>query len=92
MEERKMPHNLVLEDKKRLSITQVADVDTFDEGRIVLFTDDDTVIVEGSDLHIQKLDVAGGELVIDGEIISICYSGRDGYKKGGKGFFKKMLK
>ena len=71
MEERKMPHNLVLEDKKRLSITQVADVDTFDEGRIVLFTDDDTVIVEGSDLHIQKLDVSGGELVIDGEIVSI---------------------
>lgn len=92
MEERIMPHNLVLENKSKLSITQVADVDTFDEGKIVLFTADDSIIVEGYDLHIQKLDVSGGELVIEGEVSSILYMGRDGGKRGGKGFFKKMLK
>jgi len=67
-------------------------VDTFDEEKVVLFTESDTVIVEGYDLHIQKLDVSGGELVIDGEIVSIRYMGRDGYGSKGKGFLKKMLK
>ncbi|MBE7049124.1 MAG: sporulation protein YabP [Ruminococcaceae bacterium] len=92
MEERKIPHNLILENKNRLSITQVADVDTFDEGKIVLFTADDTIIIEGYDLHIQKLDVLGGELSIEGEVVSILYTGREGSNRGSKGFFKKILK
>ena len=36
MEEKKSLHNLVLENKSKLHITQVTDVDTFDEGKIVL--------------------------------------------------------
>ncbi len=92
MEEKRMPHNLILENKNKLSISQVADVDTFDENKIVLFTDDDTVVVEGYDLHIQKLDVSGGELQITGEVMAISYTGRDGYDRKGKGFFKRMLK
>ncbi|MBQ4517518.1 MAG: sporulation protein YabP [Clostridia bacterium] len=91
MEEKKSLHNLVLENKSKLHITQVTDVDTFDEGKIVLYTEDDTMIVEGYDLHIEKLDVAGGDLVVGGEVVSIVYTGRGGYKKG-KGFFKRMLK
>lgn len=91
MEEKKGLHNLVLENRGKLHITQVTDVDTFDENKIVLYTEDDTVIVEGYDLHIEKLDVAGGELIVAGEIVSILYTGHDGYKKG-KGFFKRMLK
>ncbi len=92
MDDKKIPHSLTLDERRRLHITQVTDVDTFDEGRIVLFTAEDTLIIEGHDLHIQKLDVTGGELAIDGEIVSILYSGRDGYTKGGKGFWKKIMK
>ncbi len=92
MEEKKMPHTVLLENKHLLRITQVTDVDTFDEGKIVLFTEDDTMVIEGFDLHMQKLDVAGGELVIDGEITGMLYTGRDGHSSHGKGFFKKMFK
>ena len=91
MDEKRMPHNLMLEDRRRLRLTQVTDVDTFDEGKIVLFTETDTVLIEGYDLHIQKLDVSGGELSIEGEIVSIVYAGERGYSKG-KGFLKKMFK
>lgn len=91
MDEKRMPHNLMLEDRRRLRLTQVTDVDTFDEGKIVLFTESDTVLIEGYDLHIQKLDVSGGELSIEGEIVSIVYTGERGYGKG-KGFLKKMFK
>jgi len=92
MEEKKIPHTVLLENKRLLRITQVTDVDAFDEGKIVLFTEDDTMVIEGFDLHMQKLDVAGGELVIDGEITSMLYTGRDGSSSHGKGFFKKMFK
>lgn len=92
MDEKRMPHNVIMENKQKISVSQVEDVDTFDEGKIVLYTADDTMIIEGYDLHIQKLDVAGGEMVITGEIVSLMYTGRNGEKSGGKGFFKRMLK
>ncbi len=83
-------HNIVLENKEKLSVSGVADVDTFDEEKIVMFIHDDTLIVEGACLHIQKLDVSSGELIIEGEIYSIQYTGN--VSSGSKGFFKKMLK
>lgn len=85
-------HNLILENKEKLSITGVTDVDTFDEGKIILFTEDDTLVVEGEDLHIQKLDVANGEMIIEGRIYGVQYTGDGAAARSNKGFFKKMLK
>ena len=87
-----LPHNLVLENKQKMTVTGIVDVDTFDEGKIVLFIEDDTLIVEGEDLHIQKLDVASGELAIEGEIYGITYTGCAQGQHKSKGFFKKILK
>ena len=92
MQEYSLPHNMVLENKEKMSVTGVSDVDTFDENKIVLFIPDDTIIIEGEDLHIQKLDVASGELTIEGEIYSFCYTGSAHNGKASKGFFKKMLR
>ncbi len=84
-------HQITLENKERLSISGVVDVDTFDEGKIVLFTEDDTLIVEGESLHIQKLDVTNGQLLIEGCIYALEYTGGT-TGKSSKGFFKKMMK
>lgn len=90
--EQNIIHNLILENKNKLSVSGVADVDTFDEGKIVLFTADDTLIIEGEDLHIQKLDVSNGELIIEGIVYSMQYTGDRANHHTNKGFFKKMLK
>ncbi len=87
-----MPHSITLENKERMTVSAVQDVDTFNEGKIILYIADDTLIIEGDDLHIQKLDVASGELLIEGEIYGITYTGSDRQNRGSKGFFKKMLK
>ncbi len=92
MDDKALIHNLILEEKSKLSISGVVDVDTFDESKIILFTQDDTIEIEGVDLHIQKLSVADGEMIIEGEITAIIYTGRDGYGTKGKGFFKKVFK
>ena len=91
MEETKKSHNLTLKERNLLSITQVRDVDTFDEGKIVLYTEEESIEIEGENLHIQKLDVASGDLVIEGEIISIIYTDKN-YGGNKKGFFRNLLK
>lgn len=92
MENKTLPHSLILEEKAKLSISGVTDVDTFDETKIILFTEDDTLEVEGSDLHIQKLNVSDGEMLIEGEFDSIIYTGKEHYQAKGKGLFKRLIK
>lgn len=91
MEKQGVLHNIILENKEKLSVSGVTDVDTFNEQKITLFTEDDTLVIEGEDLHIIKLDVSNGELIIEGIIDSLSYLG-SGDSRGEKGFFRKILK
>ena len=70
----KLPHNLILEDRRALSVSGVADIDSFDEICVNLLTDMGQLSVKGSDLHINKLSVETGELIIEGDIHSLIYS------------------
>lgn len=95
MEERKIQKeqtcNLTLEGRKKLVISGVMDVDTFDEENVVLITTLGALCVKGGDLHINKLNVDTGELLMEGEIDCLEYS--DNYGGKGKGsFFSKMFK
>ena len=91
MEKQGILHNVILENKEKLSVSGVTDVDTFNEQKITLFTEDDTLVIEGEDLHIIKLDVSNGELIIEGLIDSLEYLG-NGDSRSEKGFFRKILK
>ena len=75
----KLPHNLILEDRRLLTITGVADIDSFDEQTVVLFTDVGELTVKGANLHINKLSVETGEVSIEGEVGLLAYAdGRRG--------------
>ncbi len=91
MEEKriKMPHNLVMEDRKTLSITGVCDVDSFDESTIIVFTDMGELTVRGFDLHIKNLNIEAGEVSLEGKISSLSYA--DNMAKTG-GFFSKVFR
>lgn len=84
-----LPHNLVLEDRKRLTLTGVSDVDSFDEQTIVAVTDMGEITVRGEDLHINRLSIEVGELFIEGEIQSLTYA--DVQAKA-TGFFSKVFR
>ena len=66
----KLPHNLILEDRRALSVSGVADIDSFDEQSVILFTDLGELTVKGFNLHINKLNVDTGELTLEGEVTS----------------------
>ncbi len=67
-------HKIVMESRRTLSISGVTDIDSFDEQVVAVFTDVGELIVRGSGLHIGKIDVDSGELMLDGEIESLEYT------------------
>ncbi len=70
----KVPHNIVLEDRRHLTVSGVSDVDSFDEQTVTVFTDLGELTIKGEDLHINRLSLEMGELVVDGEIAALAYS------------------
>ena len=91
MEERKikMPHSLVMEDRRVMSVTGVRDVDSFDESTVIVFTDLGELTVKGSGLHIKNLNTDAGEVSLEGEISSLSY---DDNAVRDSGFFSKIFR
>ena len=84
-----MPHQLILEEKSRLSLTGVTGILSFDEACAVVETTLGQLTVEGQHLHIQKSDVETGDLVMDGQVSALSYKP---LKKGSDGLLTRLLK
>ena len=77
-----LPHNIILEGRERLSISGVEDVESFDEETIVVHTAKGMLLIQGSDLHIEKLSLDGGDLAVEGMVRSLRYE-EETREKGG---------
>lgn len=92
LEEKKIistPHNLILENRNKMAITGISDVDSFDEQTIVVYTDFGELTIKGDNLHITKLSVETGELNIDGDVSSLNYANS---APKSTGFFNKVFR
>ena len=85
----KQVHNVILEDRKHLTVSGVTDVDSFDEESVVLFTGLGELTVHGFNLHVNRLSVETGEVIVDGDIVSLSY--RDELPKSG-GLFGRIFR
>lgn len=85
----KTPHSLILENRKTLNATGVSNVDSFDEQTVVAYTDLGELVIHGTNLHINKLNIDSGELTLDGEITSMTYSEN---RATTGGFFNRLFK
>ncbi|MGL5575299.1 MAG: sporulation protein YabP [Sarcina sp.] len=65
--------NLSLDDRKKLEITGVIEVISFDDRQINLNTNLGGLNITGDNLKVNKLDVQNGDVVITGCIITIVY-------------------
>ncbi len=85
-------HSILMENRERVTITGVQDVDSFDEASVLFVTDMGYIVLHGIDLHISKLNLEEGHLIVEGEIIGLEYN--DHERIGGKsgGFFKKLFR
>ncbi|MGN0446973.1 MAG: sporulation protein YabP [Acutalibacteraceae bacterium] len=68
-----LPHNVLLKDRSQLNISGVTDVDCFDEESVTVYTDIGELTVKGENLHINKLCLETGELLIEGKVSSLTY-------------------
>ena len=83
-------HNAILEDRQKLMLTGVTDVDRFDEKLVVLFTQLGELVIKGSDLHVNEMSLESGELTVEGDICSLTYGEKDSTKK--LGFLGKLFR
>ena len=85
-----MQHRLELDGRERLLVSGVEEVERFDEEEIVMSTTAGTLVVGGTDLHIGKLNLDGGELHVDGSIHTLLYEDQAG-GPGQGGFLRRLF-
>jgi sporulation protein YabP len=78
------PHTLTIDGRNRATITGVNDVDSFNEAMIVMNTSAGALTLVGSSLHISRLNLEDGQLLIEGQIDALEYDER-ARGKGGLG-------
>ena len=84
-----VPHHVVLEERKYLTVSGVEDVERFDENTIVLSTSRGAMTVTGENLHIEKLSLDGGDLKVEGDIEALVYEEE---RESSGGFFTRLLR
>ncbi len=87
----KAPHKVVIDSRERIIITGVDDVDSFNENEVIMLTNHGFITVTGEDLHISKLNLDEGQLVVTGVIQSIDYADHE-EQRAKKGVFNKMFR
>ncbi len=71
-----------------MELTGVEDVVSFDETGAVLRTTLGMLAVDGEELHVVKLDLAGGNVQIEGKVNGLIYSDGGSAKKAAKRLFR----
>ena len=84
---REMPHTVILEGREKLSISGVVDVQSFDEDQVLLETVRGMLVVRGQGLHVERLQLEAGELIVEGEVGCLEYD--DSVQPRG-GFFSRL--
>ncbi len=86
----KISHNVIMEGRKKLSVSAVEEVGAFDDASVTLKTGMGNLCIKGQNLRINKLSVETGDVDIEGVINSFAYKGEE--DSGEKGFFGKIFK
>lgn len=68
-----LPHKLVLNERKLLTVTGVTEVVSFDDAAVIAQTELGTLVVQGKNLQLKTLLPDGGQVTVEGEISSLVY-------------------
>ena len=82
--------SIELNDRKKLSLTGVTEVVSFEEDKILLTTTLGNLHIKGNDMKMNKLDVQNGDVIITGTIISISYIDKE-ITKNKESILKKLF-
>lgn len=85
-------HYISIENRSRVTITQVEDVDAFDEQTLWANLKEGGIEIRGEKLNIERLDLQLGELVVSGKICMLAYNDKGVKRHGFLGFGRKEKK
>lgn len=82
-------HTLSIEMRRRAVIHGVEELESFQEEQITVYTAGGLLTIEGEDLHIDRLNLEEGQLIVSGLIYGALYI-EDAEPKGG--LFSRLLR
>ena len=82
-----MPHELMLSERKKLTMTGALEVVSFEESFVVLKTALGTLTVLGENLQLKQLNPEGGNVAVEGEISALQYE----QSRSGGSWLRRML-
>ena len=81
-------HNAIIENRKKITLTGVKDVLSFDEETIALETCMGKLVVKGNGLHIINFNTETGDLTAEGRIHAHVYTAEE----KNEGFFARIFR
>lgn len=84
----RMPHCLTLEDRSKMKLCGVVEVESFDEEAVQLQTECGALTVLGTGMHIEALQLETGDLILSGKVNSFTYNDRS----SNRGFLGKLFR
>ena len=85
-------HKLVLNNRKTGLVTGVLDVLSFNLNEILLETEQGMLMVKGTDMHVNRLNLEKGEVDLAGNIDNISYSDIHSGVKAGENLLSKLFR
>lgn len=85
-------HNIIIEERRKISVSAVNEVKAFDENEIVMSVKGATLSIKGEGLSIEELSIETGEAVIKGDSIDSAVYSKIDRERSREGFFGRLLK
>ena len=70
-------HNITIENRRKITIAGVKDIESFNESDIVVITHSGGLRIKGKGLEISRISVESGELEMAGQVSCLQYSDHD---------------
>lgn len=69
-------HEINITERKRVEVTNVISLESFDSEGIFVNLEEDSVYITGENLHVEELDLSAGIMVASGDIGAVSYEKR----------------
>lgn len=74
-------HKVYIHNRRGMKLSGVNEVVSFDAQEVLLETEQGSLLIQGSELHVSRLSVEKGELDVDGKVDALQYSDRKEKKR-----------
>jgi len=76
-------HYISVDNRERITVSQVTDVEAFDEETLWANLREGALEINGEKLNIESLDISTGMLVVTGRINAVIYTDKNKRQPGG---------